>query len=366
VHLHRCADQAEAVAAATGRLAGTRLRRVGIDGVLDDLDRQARRTKVPGRLAEWGFAWDEEDQHTRAWCPQGVTTSADAASTERVAGRQVVATSWYAPRTRGQHDDAHPGSRVSFVDVTDPVRPRYRHVLLVEAVPAGDGHTLRPVQAHAGGVVWHGPYLHVAATRRGLLTFRLDDVLRVDGTARLGLGDGLSAGPGHRYVLPLAFRYDGRAHEGTAPMRYSFCSLDRTTTPHEILAGEYAAPRPWYRPRAAPPSTRLVGYRVDPETHLLEAGRERTCRPAWVEMAGIARMQGATVVDGVSYVTASAGRHRRGSLWAGGEGAWRRGRRALPVGPEDLAYWPSTDRLWSLSEYPGRRYVFAMRRPGGG
>ena len=35
---------------------------------------------------------------------------------------------------------------------------------------------------------------------------------------------------------------------------------------------------------------------------------------------------------------------------------------ALPVGPEDISYWPSRDQLWSLSEYPGRRYVFAMRR----
>jgi hypothetical protein len=34
----------------------------------------------------------------------------------------------------------------------------------------------------------------------------------------------------------------------------------------------------------------------------------------------------------------------------------------LPVGVEDLSYWPSEDRLWSLSEYPGRRFVFAMDR----
>jgi len=34
----------------------------------------------------------------------------------------------------------------------------------------------------------------------------------------------------------------------------------------------------------------------------------------------------------------------------------------LPVGPEDVTYWPSTDLLWSLTEYPGRRFVFAIKR----
>ena len=37
-------------------------------------------------------------------------------------------------------------------------------------------------------------------------------------------------------------------------------------------------------------------------------------------------------------------------------------RRQLPVGPEDITYWPARDQLWSLSEYPGARYVFAMPR----
>ena len=31
-------------------------------------------------------------------------------------------------------------------------------------------------------------------------------------------------------------------------------------------------------------------------------------------------------------------------------------------GPEDIVYWPETDLLWSVSEHPGRRWVFAMNR----
>jgi hypothetical protein len=60
-------------------------------------------------------------------------------------------------------------------------------------------------------------------------------------------------------------------------------------------------------------------------------------------------------------VTTSSGRYRRGSLWSGGTELLRRPR-TLPVGPEDLSWWPSTDRLWSLTEYPGSRMVFTVDR----
>ena len=49
-------------------------------------------------------------------------------------------------------------------------------------------------------------------------------------------------------------------------------------------------------------------------------------------------------------------------MYVGEPGRFRSFPRALPVGPEDISYWPSTDRLWSLTEYPGRRFVFAMDR----
>jgi hypothetical protein len=73
-------------------------------------------------------------------------------------------------------------------------------------------------------------------------------------------------------------------------------------------------------------------------------------------------MQGATVVGGTWFVTASRGRYRLGSVWVGRPGELREHRWQLPVGPEDVAYWPARDQLWSLSEYPGARYVFAMPR----
>ena len=62
-------------------------------------------------------------------------------------------------------------------------------------------------------------------------------------------------------------------------------------------------------------------------------------------------------------MTASRGRRRLGQdVRRASRAASGSFPRALPVGPEDISYWPSTDLLWSLTEYPGRRFVFAMER----
>jgi hypothetical protein len=71
-------------------------------------------------------------------------------------------------------------------------------------------------------------------------------------------------------------------------------------------------------------------------------------------------MQGAAAVGGRFYVTQSLGRFTRGSMWVGEPGDLTRFQHALPQGPEDLCYWPSTRQLWSVSEHPMLRFVFAM------
>jgi hypothetical protein len=339
VHLVRDAERSDEVDALVARLGG----RVGLDGVLADLNRVAQAGRVPGLAVHWGFRWQQDDQTTRRWWPQGITTSADAGPEETFAGRRVVLTSAYSQRV----DGVSWGARLSVVDVTDPGAIRYRHVLLVEPYVDADGRpAARPVHVHAGGIVWHGEHLHVAGTRRGFCTFRLADVLRVPADAGLHVS-------GYRYVLPLRFRYDAVTADGEEQLRYSFLSLDRSTAPHELVAGEYG--------REAM-TTRLARYEIDPATGLLRADEDGSTRPLLIDERGIGHMQGAVVVRGRWYLTTSAGRYRLGSVWSGVPGTLRRHRFAIPVGPEDITYWPSTDELWSLSEYPGHRYVFAMRR----
>ncbi len=269
-------------------------------------------------------------------------------------GRSVLVTSSYSRRV----DDFSMGSRLTFVDVTDPDAIRYRHVLLVEPFLRDDGAVdVRTVPVHAGGIVWHGDYLHVAGTARGFSSFHLDDIVRapVGDASRLRIRDDSPATVdtfGHRYVLPVRFTYDAGTAAGVRRMRYSFASLDRSTTPHAIVVGEYGRGR--Y-------PTRLARYPVDPVTSLLHAD-EGASHPTLLSYGGVPRMQGAAVVEGTWFVTTSDGPLRRGSVWVGEPGKLHERRRVLPVGPEDIAYWPQRDELWSVSEYPGARYVFAMSR----
>jgi hypothetical protein len=203
---------------------------------------------------------------------------------------------------------------------------------------------LRPLLVHAGGLVWFGPYVHVAGTRRGLFTCLVDDIIRVRSTEETF---------GYRYVLPVRFAYDAQATTGVEEMRYSFLSLDRGSDPPHLVAGEYGV---------GDMTRRLVRFPLDPETQHLARHEDGTSRPAWLDERGLGHMQGAAVVRDTYYVTSSRGRRRLGRMYVGRPGAFRSFPRTLPVGPEDISYWPSTDLLWSLTEYPGHRYVFAMKR----
>lgn len=334
IHLRRTDENTEDIDAVV-KLFG---RRVGIAGVLGHLNRQAVRTRVPGRAVEWGFRWNDEDVSSERWWPQGITTSADASDTEDIDGRRLLMTSWYSKGAQGQNR----GSRITVVDI-DTLE--YRHVLLVTPERSSDGDLeLRPLLAHAGGLVWCGPYLHVAGTKRGLFSCLVDDIIRVRSTDDTF---------GYRYVLPVRFAYDADATEGAEKMRYSFLSLDRGSDPPQLVAGEYGV---------GEMTRRLVRFPLDPETQHLVAHEDGTSRPVWLDERGLGHMQGAAVVRDTYYVTSSRGRYRLGMMYVGEPGAFRSFPRTLPVGPEDISYWPSTDLLWSLTEYPGHRFVFAMRR----
>lgn len=352
VHLARGRDRA-AEADLLAEVAGGR---IGLEGVLADLNRTARPAYYTRSAASWAFAWDERDDRSLRWWPQGITSSADAGTGtgEEYAGRRLLVTTAYSKRLGGLDK----GARISVVDITDEAAIRYRHVLLVRAVLDDTGRLeLCPVRIHAGGAVWHGPFLHVAATRKGLYTFHLDDIVRADRPDRpdlLGIQpDGAVAGFGHRYLLPLRLRQAARAPVGVEELRYSFLSLDRHGDARALLVGEYAR---------GPQTRRLAAFDLDPATQLPVADDHGISVPSAVSEGGVERMQGAVGVGGRLHVTSSAGRRGRGDLWVGTPGAWERHPRVLPPGPEDLTYWPSRDELWTVTEYPGRRLVLALDR----
>lgn len=324
-------DEIDALAALTGG-------RTGLAPLLDDLNRRGRRAflgRLLGRAVHRAYTFDAEDRRDPDWWPQGVTTSADSSDTEDVHGRRVVVVSWYAKH--GQ------GARVTFLDLDSR---RYRHVLLVVPTLVDGVLTLEPLRVHAGGIVWLGPYLHVAATARGVMTCRLDDLVRVP--------DGVDLPThGYRYVLPVRFSYRAVTGDGLERLRYSFLSLDRAADPMQLVVGEYGNHRQ---------TRRLARFPLDPESSVLAAGDDGASRPVALDEEGAVRMQGAAIAQDTWYVTASTGPWVPGSVYVGRPGRWRRHRWATPMGPEDVTWWSSTDQLWSVTEHPRRRWVFSMRR----
>jgi hypothetical protein len=325
--------------ATVGRELGDR---VGIDGVLGDLRRKAgrMRRRWPGRAH--GFSWDRRDGLTGEWWPQGLTTWQDSGAPPP-AGRNVLLAGWYLHH-QGKADAA---SRISVVDLGPagaPTRPRYEHVLLVEAGGEGKGEpsTHGQVRLHAGGLVWWGHLLLVADTRRGLRVFDLRDVVR----AR----QDLAHTHGCRYLLPARARWVASA-DGMRPLRWSFCSLDRTGDDGAwLVAGEYSR---------GGKGARLARFPLPAEP----AETPGPLRSAEVVTTDIASMQGALRVDGTYVVSASSGKFRKGHLWTGGAGGFRQHPGALPVGPEDLFWDAAEGRLWTQTEHPGRRAVVTVPAP---
>ena len=71
-----------------------RFKRVGLRGVLADLNRVGAHADVPGEAPIAGMTWRDDDRDTERWFPQGITTSADAYGAEPSGGmtRSVTST----------------------------------------------------------------------------------------------------------------------------------------------------------------------------------------------------------------------------------------------------------------------------------
>lgn len=128
-------------------------------------------------------------------------------------------------------------------------------------------------------------------------------------------------------------------------MRFSFVSLDRTTTPDSLLIGEYHATRT---------DCRLLRFDVDYTNRLLKTTNGVATASAALQH-GNTKIQGAASVDGEYFLTQSGGSlitfsWKEGEAKSGG---------VFPKVPEDLSYQVGVG-LWSLMEEPGYRSVFAI------
>jgi hypothetical protein len=307
-----------------------RLPRVGLDGVLADLDRRATACAVPGAAAGDGLAWEPRDRDDRSWWPQGVACVRDA---------DVLLASWYAKRrwlVRTQ------GSRISVVDRTDREQPRYRHVLLVVPRRRLGRPTMTSVRVHAGGIAVLGELLYVADTFAGVRVFRLADVLRVPPGRRTAYG--------YDHVLPQLLRLRVPLRPGRA-LRFSFLSVGRVDGQLSLVVGEY---------RRASSSPRLARYLLDPATGLPAFDDDGSCRPVELHDGQPPRMQGVAVHGRTWYVSASTGEARPGDLHVGAPGRFTRYPGVLPGSPEDLDWSRPGEQLWGATEWPGQRWLFPI------
>lgn len=328
------------------------LPRVSVSTVVGDGNRAATScsANAANRLAS--FCWNSGDNNVTYWMPQGITTSADAYQAGDYEGETVILVSWYDDGS----DGIDRGVRVSFVDYSTPSAPTYRHVLLVEPITSGGQPSFRAINIHAGGIFWYGYYLYVADTYNGFRVFDLRHLWRVSTTNSSRIGrqsDGSYQAYGYKYVLPQALAYRRSTTGGYTDLRFSFVALDRTSTPDSVIVGEYGYPGT---------GTRVVRFPIDYTTRMLTTSSDGYAHGSEAYDVSVTSMQGATAINGKFYLSTSDGDGNRGDLATftpGGSVVMHTD--TLPIGPEDVSYWADRDQLWSLSEYPGRRSIFAVR-----
>lgn len=285
-----------------------------------------------------GFTWEKGDAVTKDWRPQGIAGIARN-------GRKWLVVSWYA---RKPHEEK--GCRISFVDVTDMDKIRYRHVLLVE--PAADAYLFQGIEGlHAGGLAVLGDNLFVPDTGRGLRIFNLQKIFPAvadPGKKNCGFLDGKALACDYRFFMPQEDFQKLRV-EGNGVPRFSFLSVDWTGDSPRLLSGNFHRDADGYRNA---PSTliwwKVVDGRVTGEVERL--------------LLDYSNIQGAAVSEGQLFLSCSWGKNRKDTQLivldkAGGN---EKIHSSWPLGAEDFHRAKTSDNLWCLTEHEGMRMVFAI------
>lgn len=284
--------------------------------------------------ADW-YCFEPGDNDTTDWYPQGVASSSEAGRTDV----QAFAVTWY---WKPDGAATERGVRVSFLSATTR---KYRHVLLVE--PKGTSYGA--INIHAGGIAWYGNLVYVVDTSRGVRVFDTRHIYEVSGDDdKIGLKNGKYHAFGYRYVMP---QVDAWSAAGAA--RYSFAAVDRSLTPHMLVSGEYVDPA------GEPGRTGRVARWALASDGTLVAGADGLANAADAFTLPAAKIQGALSYKGRWYLSQAASSTKNGSLLVVPSGQPAQVKR-FPIGPEDLTCWNEKNQLWSVTEFKGRRVVFAV------
>jgi hypothetical protein len=289
-----------------------------------------------------GFRFDNGDNTTCRSFPQGVTTTRDSSGAipGTYDGRRLVVVSWYTKNACGGGTGTA-DSWVSLVDWDSHFPNRYRKVLLVRPAGTPTHPTLRDLPIHAGGVVWYGNYLYVADA--GLQVFDMRRIYRLPHPRPSQLH-------GYKYVLPAVGRI---ADVSTAKPRITWSTISLDRRDRSLVVAEFTCPT-----------------KCTSSTHVRPA---RAARFPFVRgrttFAARTKASQALALPWF-YVNGVASHHRRwwfntlGQLkyWTPSGGvtthAWLRHSESISYAEDRTR----PDLLWSATESPGRRNVFAVEQ----
>lgn len=305
------------------------------------------------------MCWDTGDDTTTAWNPQGITSSGDADDDGKWGVNSVLLTGWNFTDGDRRND-----ARISFIDYNDPANPKYRWVYLVD--PNDTGSNFTAAKAHVGGMIWYGDKLFVSAvgnTGTAIRVFSMSHILQMtDGSASIGKNANGWSAYGYQYAMPEIGRYVYNA--GTCTMDnnigtpcFSSISLDRSTSPDSLVAAEYFDDGT---------GSRLFRYSFGTDYLLKEATSDHVVPADVAYRSGVANAQGVLSYNGRWYVAHSSATNH-GQLWrltdnAVGASKTCSGGSAMcwALHPEALTHWYSQGLVWSVTEAPGQREIFAV------
>jgi hypothetical protein len=325
-------------------------------------------------VGAWCFDSGDEDAgrslDSSDWVPQAVASSNEAA-VGGYAGPAAVAVTWYQPRpdhTAGAADDPQ-NDRVSFVNApTSGNSSTYRHVLLVEPVVENGKLNLRRVKLHAGGVAWYGNILYVASTGGGIRAFDVRRMFAVHTDKDLvGLDTATPSDPNlygesFAYVILQVANYkktdsacDRSPTATNAGLCFSGVTVNRSASPVSLISYEY---RTQDEMTAAAVGSRIVHWPLDTSTGLLARAADGAVHSGKLFVTPTYQVQGVSIDHATFFLSTSQSggtfyREVDGDGVAPDKSVWVQG-------AETVSFTTSSngDRLWSVTEVPGKRMLF--------
>ncbi|UJR34323.1 hypothetical protein I4U23_021726 [Adineta vaga] len=380
------------------------LPKLGVKNILEQANRQGTKSTIlqtcnpnatlKRNLTNPSYCFNPSDSGTIngnvEWMPQGVTTVADARTSQIWNTKQPILITWYdkkPSKLTNTDADKIKGARITFFD---PETSKYQHVLLVYPyINNNDNITymsLRTTQKdgydslHAGGIVWYDNYLYVADTARGFRVFDMRFIFDLNKATNgdtndknlIGFQNGKYFGHGYRYIMPQIGAWSSiipRDSNKTCTINagsatFSFVALDRTGSDH-LISGEFCGDK--IAGGNIDKSGRVARWPLDQTT-----GQPKLIDGIWKANAAyrlpISNIQGAVSFENKFYLSRSQGAkngflYRTKSMNSSTGILEIESTHYAAVGPEDLSHWPKLDGnsgdLWTVSEHAGKRLLYS-------